>query len=777
MLRFATLLVICLFLPFAVQAQPQSAFTSDDFSATELDTDLWEIINPLGSGAIGITGPFSLDAALGIYTAPGIIHDLWGEVRDAPRIMQPALNQDFQLEVKFNTGVSSKFQIQGMIIEQDAANYLRFDFYSDGTGTYIFAAGFRDGQPAGDPAVNLLIGEIGITGLIMRVDRVGDQWLQSYSRDGFTWTPVGDFNFSLAVSQVGLFAGNTNSDPDAIPSHNAEFDYFFNRAENRSYEDGQPYGDLAFELAQIKIADVEIIAGQEQFLVTWKTNNPTFSTLEWGVTEDYGTTIPSDLARLYHRAVVTGLEPGGEYHFRISALGINGFDATSENYTLTTSLTASEPIISLWYQSEMWLGTSGGIGQNYFNIPGNVIDPDGDFIIDYDREPGEPELNSRFTFSLNGGAPQELSVGPDGTRLTNPGDFNVEIEVQDLLVGRNDVLIAAQDETGLIASQRVIVRFDPPRERLWVREDVVEETAECVELPILPHSNTNLPRDYTIDWASSDRIADFGQSVDGQWVLEENGIRSIQPGYDRLFAIGDMSWQDYEVTVPVTINAIDTAGYTGVSGGPGVGVIMRWQGHYPWTDEKGRVYQPRRGWFPLGVIGWYRLQQPPEGDPYHPLGDHFEFVGNQSIYLQYDEDVRVKLGVGIRYIFKLRVESTRPDQGSNYYLKVWRDGQPEPNDWLLDVEASSGNLYYGSVVLVAHHVDATFGNMTITQLDPPATYDFDCTVESAGRGNLRILPGDGYPVGRILEPNLALRVDGQAQGADGFIWWRLAPGE
>src|SRR5690606_26895746 len=153
------LITVLLVLPAPLQSQNQAAFTSDDFSAVELNTDLWQIINPLGDAAIGITGPYSVDASLGIYVPAGSPHDLWGALRDAPRIMQAAQDTDFGLEVRFNSAVSSQFQMQGIIIEQDSNSYLRFDFYSDGTATYIFAAHFQDEQAVS--AINHIISPIG----------------------------------------------------------------------------------------------------------------------------------------------------------------------------------------------------------------------------------------------------------------------------------------------------------------------------------------------------------------------------------------------------------------------------------------------------------------------------------------------------------------------------------------------------------------------------------------------------------------------------------------
>lgn len=60
------------------------------------------------------------------------------------------------------------------------------------------------------------------------------------------------------------------------------------------------------------------------------------------------------------------------------------------------------------------------------------------------------------------------------------------------------------------------------------------------------------------------------------------------PGYDRLLAIGDMSWKDYEVTVPITVHSLNT---NDLSNSAGVGLIARWRGHFQVGSE-----QPAAGW-------------------------------------------------------------------------------------------------------------------------------------------------------------------------------------
>ena len=113
--------------------------------------------------------------------------------------------------------------MQGILVEQDADNYLRFDFYGSNGQVYIFAARIEGGVASS--IVNVAI-TVPNQPMYMRIERVGDSWTQSYSLDGATWTTSSSFSHSLAVSQVGVFAGNTGSNPP----HTAVVDYFFNTA-------------------------------------------------------------------------------------------------------------------------------------------------------------------------------------------------------------------------------------------------------------------------------------------------------------------------------------------------------------------------------------------------------------------------------------------------------------------------------------------------------------------------------------------------------------------
>ncbi|MEK9137388.1 MAG: immunoglobulin domain-containing protein, partial [Bacteroidota bacterium] len=214
-----------------VNPAPSSGIVSDDFSAAALNTSLWTFTNPGTPSTLSLVGTGTSDALLSIAVPGGSAHDVWTGSNNAPRIMQPANNTDLEIEVKFQSTMSAAFQMQGVIVQQDANNFLRFDFYHDGTSTHIFAASFVGGTAtARNDAV--------ITGgnpLWLRVKRQGNQWTESYSTDGTNFTAAVSFNHTLTVSSVGPFIGNVGGTP---PAFTGLVDYFFNTASPIVPEDG-----------------------------------------------------------------------------------------------------------------------------------------------------------------------------------------------------------------------------------------------------------------------------------------------------------------------------------------------------------------------------------------------------------------------------------------------------------------------------------------------------------------------------------------------------------
>jgi hypothetical protein len=64
----------------------------------------------------------------------------------------------------------------------------------------------------------------------------------------------------------------------------------------------------------------------------------------------------------------------------------------------------------------------------------------------------------------------------------------------------------------------------------------------------------------------------------------------------------------------------------------------------------------------------------------------------------------------------MRVETQANGHGL-YSFKSWAQGTPEPVTWLFQYSGVN-DLPTGSVVLIAHHVDAVFGDITVNSTVP-----------------------------------------------------------
>jgi hypothetical protein len=105
---------------------------------------------------------------------------------------------------------------------------------------------------------------------------------------------------------------------------------------------------------------------------------------------------------------------------------------------------ADAPVINIWYGLDQQFGHIGD-PQPWVNILGNVSDP----------EDGVASL----VYSLNGGPEVTLSIGPDTRRLQSAGDFNVDIDVADLIDGTNQVVITATNSLSEQSVETVTVEY------------------------------------------------------------------------------------------------------------------------------------------------------------------------------------------------------------------------------------------------------------------------------------------------------------------------------
>jgi len=341
--------------------------------------------------------------------------------------------------------------------------------------------------------------------------------------------------------------------------------------------------------------------------------------------------------------------------------------------------------IDVWYGPSQKFGQLGN-PQEWINILGNVSDPAG--------------IKS-LTYQLNGGDEMPLSIGPANKRLINPGDFNIEIAYADLNDGTNLVTINATNDDDLLTTTNVGVTYT---------------------------ADVTWASNYTADWSSSSDIQNIAQVVDGDWSLQGGNVIPLDVGYDRLIAIGDETWTDYEVTMPFTVKGIDPEGYT--RGGPGIGLLIRWQGHN--QTEGQPTEQPRLDWARVGGIGWYKWSS----------------TGNEGLELRgrdwnrgYNSDLVLQFNVP--YILKMSVQSSPDpaDERSYYRLKMWKQGDPEPGLWDLEAWSDTTASKMGSAVIVAHFVDVEISTVRVRDIDD---LTFTLTTSVDGNGSIQTVPEGKY---------------------------------
>ncbi|MCB9140443.1 MAG: hypothetical protein H6642_19085, partial [Caldilineaceae bacterium] len=219
----------------------QSTIQSDDFNLCTLSPELWTFTNPRNDATLSANG-----SELQIDVPGGQSHDVWSGGNFAPRIMQPANNVDFSVDVKFLTSVTQGIQLQGLLVEQDANNLLRFNMQVENGAVKVLGINFNNGSPSVKFNRTLNITPVNQP-VYMRLIRSGVNWTLLYSFNGTDWQNGGSFDRGLEVSSVGVFVGNAGSN---APAYTSIIDYFFLTDAPIEPEDGYAtrFSDLAINV-------------------------------------------------------------------------------------------------------------------------------------------------------------------------------------------------------------------------------------------------------------------------------------------------------------------------------------------------------------------------------------------------------------------------------------------------------------------------------------------------------------------------------------------------
>ena len=276
--------------------------------------------------------------------------------------------------------------------------------------------------------------------------------------------------------------------------------------------------------------------------------------------------------------------------------------------------------------------------------------------------------------------PRPLTLGPTAYRLVERGDFNIEIEPSELRPGPNPLAIRVVDLAGQTHEAQTNVLMEPTPTH---RDDI------------------------DIAWSSIQRIDDVAQVVDGRWELTIQGLRTQEIGYDRVVALGDRSWRDYDVCCSFTVHgrSDNPLSYGLPSCGCLVGLILRWDGHVDWHD-----LVPYRGYKPFGALVVHAHEF---GSP--RLGKQTRwgvYLNDDRLHPENDRACNAVIGEGQTWWMRAAVRSNVGGP-STYVMKAWPYGSPEPADWLIETIGSEHELSHGSVALLAHQTDVTFHTVRI----------------------------------------------------------------
>jgi hypothetical protein len=355
------------------------------------------------------------------------------------------------------------------------------------------------------------------------------------------------------------------------------------------------------------------------------------------------------------------------------------------------------PTIKVWHGLKQKIGHL-GMPQEDFNLMGEVSGPDSVVSLKY-RLNDKPEI--------------ELTIGRGEygfRRLAMEGHFNADIPVNNLNIGQNKITLTALDSKGKSVSVTVYI----------------EKTFGNYPLPVY------------IDWKKVSNPQNVGQYIDGEWILEENGLRTKHSGYDRIFLIGDQNWKDYEVTVPVTINQVDIPSLPRTFKN-GLGLLLRFSGHIVGGYRQFPAAQPKWGYQPFGGIGWLRWKKGKQNEapsqqfytgyadetldfedyPVEPGGTYWMKMQCETLAelpqvpMIQEKAITLKDGTKID-IPEIPIEK---EVITLYSFKIWDQDQPEPEGWSWQVaQVSRHALRSGALALLAFHVDATFGNILVTPI-------------------------------------------------------------
>lgn len=525
-------------------AMALASAVSDDFNACTLNTGVWSWMNPVGDATRTMLGTFTDDAWLSISVPAGAAHDIWIDGNDAPRVMQPVSNVDFQVEAKFETGVTGSFQMEGILVEQDATNFLRLEFYSNGTNTKLLAAAFSPGS-GGAMQVQVLtdqvIGAQGIAPLYLRVQRQGQQWTLSYSLDGATWQTGFAFSRAMTVTAVGPYIGNAGSNP---PAFTGNIDYFFNTFSPIDPEDGDRNTLTVASTGngQVNYFPVKTAYACFEPVTLEAIPDPYWEFTGWSG-DLSGATNPVAIAMVGSQSISAAFAPV-EISLALTVKGTGTVVQTPEPPYFYGDLVTLEPIAAPGWLFLQWQGLDSG----------DLVD-NGDgtwsLAMNADRQVTAKFVQGDYSLTIQPSIGKGTMDPPEGTYIHSHGDVVVLTPTPDpgwrfgqwLGANATDLVDNGDGTWSLTIDSNKVVQASFVQEQYYVSVGYVGQGA-VIHLPGNPYSFGQVATLQPVaaqgwqfaGWQGAD-AGDLVNKGDGTWSLTMDGNKAVEAVFTDVFRL------------------------------------------------------------------------------------------------------------------------------------------------------------------------------------------------------------------------------------------------
>jgi hypothetical protein len=194
---------------------------SDEFTGTNLNTAVWQVSTPVGGSVAVSNGEL-------VLTVPGgSDHDAAVPALDAVQVIQPISNANFDVAVKVDSTLLAAHPSygQGLMVEGDAKDYIRFEVSSGSTvnlSVNTITGGVQSQKFQISPFSSYPVPTY------LRLTRVSNNYTAYWGSDGVNWNQVGTFTDSLVVTGLAPYAWNYGATPSQAPALTASFDWFHN---------------------------------------------------------------------------------------------------------------------------------------------------------------------------------------------------------------------------------------------------------------------------------------------------------------------------------------------------------------------------------------------------------------------------------------------------------------------------------------------------------------------------------------------------------------------